>query len=175
MGKLSSVQRSRKEKTLYLFSKTEQFMDQLYKEIKSFVKHCKFNRKRPAIRLNLTSDLDFRRFRKTIFDDFSSVQFYDYSKIFNRSCEWLDGKLPSNYHLTFSRSEKNEKECKELLGRGMNVAVVFRNKFPTKFWDYEVRTGDGHDLRFLESGPCIIGLKAKNRAKKDITGFTVDV
>ncbi len=175
MGFFNSVQRSRKEKTLFLFKETEKFMDQLYKELHSFVKSCLFQRKKPAVRLNLTSDLDWRRFRKTIFDDFPKVQFYDYTKITSRARDWVNGKLPANYHLTFSRSEKNDADAKSLLSAGMNVAVVFRKDVPKKFWDTKVVSGDEHDLRFLEKSPCIIGLKAKGLARKDISGFVLDL
>ena len=43
------------------------------------------------------------------------------------SAPWrsADPTLPANYHLTFSRSETNEADCKRVLEAGGNVAVVF--------------------------------------------------
>jgi len=88
---------------------------------------------------------------------------------------YLDGKLPKNYHLTFSRHELNEEYCKEVLKRKGNVAVVFKSKpFPAKWDKYSLISGDEHDLRFTEgNNGLVIGLSAKGRAKHDTTGFVV--
>jgi hypothetical protein len=86
---------------------------------------------------------------------------------------FLDGKLPSNYRLTFSRSETNETQCLEVLSRGGNVAVVFRNELPTHWKGFPVINGDENDLRFLDPKGVVVGLKAKGKAKTDTTGFVV--
>jgi hypothetical protein len=44
----------------------------------------------------------------TIFADNADLQFVDYTKSPKRAIEHAAGKFPSNYHLTFSRSETNE-------------------------------------------------------------------
>ena len=84
---------------------------------------------------------------------------------------------PANYHLTFSRSEANEANCRRALAAGQNVTVVFRKPpFPTKFWGYPVIDGDQNDLRFLDPAPCIVALKAKGTgARRDTTGFVLSV
>ena len=86
---------------------------------------------------------------------------------------FLDGKLPSNYSLTFSRSETNEAQCLEVLNRGGNVAVVFRKELPTHWNGFPVINGDENDLRFLDPKGVVVGLKAKGKAKSDTTGFVV--
>jgi hypothetical protein len=80
-------------------------------------------------------------------------------------------KFPSNYHLTFSRSEHNDKKCEMVLAMGGNVAVVFRNQLPKTWKGYEVVNGDDTDLRFLDKKGVVVGLIEKGMAKKDETGF----
>jgi hypothetical protein len=83
---------------------------------------------------------------------------------------------PGNYHLTFSRSERNQGACRHVLAADHNVAVVFRRvPFPATFWGYPVIDGDAHDLRFLDQSPCVVGLRARGKgARTDRTGFVVD-
>ena len=85
--------------------------------------------------------------------------------------KFLNGNFPSNYHLTFSRSENNQKLVEMVLEMGGNVAVVFRNQLPKTWKGYEVVYGDENDLRFLDKQGVIVGLIEKGLAKKDETGF----
>ena len=50
---------------------------------------------------------------------------------------------------------------------GMNVAVVY-DVIPDN-----VYSADEDDLRFLDPFVAIVGLKAKGRAKKDVSGFVI--
>jgi len=52
------------------------------------------------------------------------------------------------------------------------VAVVF-SELPKTYKGREVIDGDLTDLRFLDPIGCIVGLKAKGKAKHDTTGFVV--
>ena len=74
-------------------------------------------------------------------------------------------ELPSNYHLTFSRSEENDEIVDEILEMGGNVAVVF-DKLPTQYKGYKVINGDKSDLRFLDEKNVIVGLKYKRDTNK---------
>ena len=85
-----------------------------------------------------------------------------------------EAKFPSNYHLTFSRSENNDKKCEMVLLMGGNVAVVFRNQLPKTWKGFEVVNGDETDLRFLDKKGVVVGLIEKGMAKKDATGFVVE-
>ena len=59
-------------------------------------------------------------------------------------------------------------------GRGMNYAVVFKNKLlPVGYEGYPVINGDSTDLRFLDPKGVVVGLYAKGRAKKSDSGFAV--
>lgn len=132
-----------------------------------------------CVRLNGATDITWEGIKTTdntsVFDLMSHVQFVDYTKNFRRMMRFCEGKLPNNYHLTFSRSETNESQCRDVLAAGGNVAVVFAGEFPTTYLDRPVVNGDEHDLRHLDPrGGVIIGLSPKGRkAKGDTSGFVV--
>jgi Gene product 88 len=123
-------------------------------------------------RLNVVSDVAWEREWPGLFADFPTVQFMDYTKDISRV---LDRDRPTNYHLTFSRSEVNEADCHRALAASHNVTVVFRKPpFPATFWGYPVIDGDVNDLRFKDPAPCIVALKAKGAgARRDTTGFVL--
>lgn len=171
-GQMNCVQKSRINKTLYFLKDRQKFLEHLYKEITTYEKLAHSKNLKLAVRLNGTSDLPWERYKfkdnKNLMELFPNIPFYDYTKILNR----FNQVLPKNYNLVFSRSESNENEVKELLTTDNNIAVVF-NKLPKKYLGRKVVTGDDNDLRFLDPKKTIIGLLAKGRAKKDISGFTV--
>ena len=148
------------------------------KEIASSIKSAQKKKMQAVFRLNLTSDIAWEDvYMKdpdyNIFEYFCAEQFYDYTKSFKRMANFLSKKkdFPSNYHLTFSRSEHNDKLCEMVLKMGGNVAVVFRNQLPQTWKGYEVINGDENDLRFLDKQGVVVGLIEKGMAKKDETGF----
>ena len=104
---------------------------------------------------------------------YPDVQFYDYTSSFPRMQKYLKGEMPSNYHLTFSRSECNDNLVDLVLKLGGNVAAVFRNEFPKSWKSVKVVNGDETDLRFLDGKNKIVGLVQKGLAKKDETGFVI--
>jgi hypothetical protein len=84
----------------------------------------------------------------------------------------VDGRL---HYLIFSRSERNEEDCRTVLQAGGNVAVVFRRApFPATWLGFPVIDGDQNDLRFRDPPGVVVGLTAKGTAKRDYTGFVVD-
>ena len=62
---------------------------------------------------------------------------------------------------------------------GYNVAVVFNTKkgvsLPREWKGYPVYDGDETDVRFYDPPNHVIGLHAKGEAKKDKTGFVINV
>jgi hypothetical protein len=128
----------------------------------------------PLVRLNGTSDIRWENYG--IIEQFPLVQFYDYTKLVNRS-------VPSNYDLTFSYSgvAAYQPFVKKAVDAGMRVAVVFRarsvveemlvNKI--KFMDLEVVDGDDTDIRHIDPQGSVVALYAKGGAKKDTSGFVV--
>jgi hypothetical protein len=130
-----------------------------------------------VFRPNLTSDLMFEEVEnadgQTLMQKFPDPQFYDYTKSFQRMAKFINRspEFPSNYHLTFSRSEHNETLCDMVLQMGGNVAVVFRDQLPKTWKGFEVVNGDENDLRFRDKQGVVVGLIEKGLAKKDETGF----
>jgi len=164
MGAFSNVQQARINKTKRYFEDRPGFLDQLRKDIIALEKKAKKQNMKPAVRLNGTSDLDWTL--TGIMDEFPHIQFYDYTKVLKR----LKKEVPTNYHITFSRSESNETEAVEALKLGFNVAVVFKEQ-PTEWKGYPVTSGDDTDVRFEDPKGYVIGLTAKGKARKDLSGF----
>jgi hypothetical protein len=164
-GMYENVNKGRVAKTEYFLSSRIEFMFQLKSEIEKAIKKHE-GKAIVTFRLNGTSDLPYEKYKvfeggKNIFELFPDVQFYDYTKNYLR----FDKVLPSNYHLTFSRSETNHEKAMELLKRGVNVAMVF-DKLPSTFEGYEVINADLDDLRFLDKKGVICGLKYKKMTGK---------
>ena len=160
------------KKTRRFFEDRDGFLSQLYKEIQSSVKSATRKELKSCFRLNLTSDLPWE---SLVVKYFPRLQFYDYTKHLKRFVRFLEGKFPSNYHLTYSRSEETpDALVKSLCASGGNVAVVFRNHLPDKWLGLEVIDGDDSDLRFEDGKGKIVGLLEKGLAKKDKTGFVVE-
>jgi hypothetical protein len=178
-GAFSTVQAARIAKTKLLKENFDLFSKQLIKEIQAAIKKAKKNGMRLAIRLNLTSDIPWELLDvqdgKTIFELFPDVTWYDYTKGYKRMMDFLDGKMPKNYSLTFSRSESNERHVHAIRARGGNVAVVFRRSLPESWHGTPVVNGDKNDLRFLDARGVVVGLVEKGKAKKDDSGFVVQV
>ena len=182
-GRFTAIQEARIRKTKWFFEDRESFMAQLVKDIYAAIRKAKREGFTPVFRLNGTSDIRWETvpvvhptntdgFDKpvvynNIMEMMPAVQFYDYTKLPNRR------DIPSNYHLTFSRSESNELDALRILANGeMNVAVVF-DTLPTKWAGVKVIDGTETDLRFLDEQGVVVGLVAKGKAKKDTSGFTI--
>lgn len=171
-GAFNSIQKARINKTKRFFEDRDNFMNDLRKDIKTLVRKAELQNMIPAVRLNGTSDIEWTR--TGIMQEFPEVQFYDYTKVYNR----LEKQLPKNYHVTFSKNESNAVECVNALKLGYNIAVVFDTKkgvaLPETWNNYPVYDGDDTDARFLDpKGGYVIGLRAKGKARKDDTDFVV--
>ena len=125
-GKITPIHQARLNRTLMYFNARDRFFEQLTKEIKSGITWAKKRDLIPVFRLNGTSDLrwenDWQNFN--IIKYFSDIQFYDYTKLYNRR------NLPANYHLTFSRAESNQEQTLNAIVNGLNISAVFRNQLP---------------------------------------------
>ena len=137
-----------------------------------------------CVRLNGSTDIAWENAKgtsgKAIIDAFHDVQFVDYTKNYKRMIRFCEGKLPSNYHLTFSRSETNWTECVDVARAGGNIAVVFDHATKARalmcgYRGLRVIDGDLSDLRHLDpGGGFIVALSPKGRkTKSDQSGFVV--
>ena len=123
------------------------------------------------------------------------LKFYDYTAISGLSDAYAKGKLPKNYHITFSAKEGNLKQIMNALANGIGVALPIwiggskkTNKigFPTMWYPsgfstgigYRIIDGDQYDARFLDKKihkihpkeGYIIGLRAKGKLE-DVQDF----
>lgn len=173
------IQEARIRRTRFLFTDREAFLRQLHKELAAFIRKAEAKGMTPAIRLNATSDIRweasaFHLDGQSLMEHFPTVQFYDYTKLWNRR------NLPANYHLTFSLAESNYDKAVMALANGLNVAAVFRSKADVVaaieggFMGTEVVDGDKTDLRFLDGTGKVVALYAKGTAKRDTSGFVQD-
>lgn len=166
------IQEARKRKTDLFLNDRDTFMSLLVKDIQAFVRKCERLGKKPCIRLNGTSDIQWELIPvdnyANIFEMFSDVQFYDYTKIPTRKVSSI-----KNYHLTWSYSEANDKYARLFEQVPYNKAVVFHGGLPSIFKGMKVIDGDTTDMRFLDTQNRVVGLKAKGLAKKDTSGFVI--
>lgn len=166
-GRFNNVASARTAKTDWLLSDSKGFKDQLIKELSNFERLCKKTNVKPVVRLNTISDYNWRSIKQ----QFKDITFVDYTKIANRIHKALDNEL---YIFSYSNRPEYQSEVKQALKTSRPIAVVFRGGLPKTFLNRPVIDGDISDWDNANSGPVIVGLRAKGDAKKDNTGFVVD-
>jgi len=174
-GVMAPVEKARVRKTILLRDDPEEFYRLLRIDLDTLLRRCLANGVQAVVRFNGTSDKDILKLVK----EYPLIQWYDYTKVYNRT----NKTLPANYHLTLSYSEANMDYANNVLDHAktnnVNMAVVFRTAegIPKTFKGMPVISGDKDDLRFLDPSnePHVVALYAKGPAKKDQTGFVIDV
>ena len=174
----NEVQRARIARTKLFFQDRPTFATILIREIETHIRRARKHGLTPVVRLNGTSDLPWEvvklRDGLTVFELFPDVTFYDYTKVVKRALRYVAGEMPANYSLTFSLAESNREDALAVLAAGGNVAAVFLHGLPAQWAGVPVVDGDTDDLRFLDPRGCVVGLKAKGKAKRDTSGFVLD-
>lgn len=162
----TQTQKARIRKTKLFFEYRTFFMDWLIAEIEAAKQKAIREKRRLVIRLNGTSDIDWGTVihkGKNIFNHFPHLQFYDYTKQVSKFSE-----VEKNYHLTLSYTGRNWDDCKTVLDRNKNVAMVFNLKqnqpMPKTYMGYEVINGDISDYRVKDKTGVIVGLYWKRIA-----------
>lgn len=191
-GVFNDVQQARINRTILLMTDRSTYWKMYIKELIALERKARRENLIAVNRPNGTSDLKWEsmpvvidgvKLANNIMELFPNVQFMDYTKwpYHKRPTE----SLPSNYDLTFSRSESNEIEALENLWNDRRVAVVFSSKkddpipeiytikADNQFVPIPVVNGDESDLRFLDPTGVIVHLYAKGKARKDTSGFVV--
>jgi hypothetical protein len=179
-GIFNTIQIARKRKTEMFYKEKDKFFFLLQKDIDKLRRVSEKRNLIPCVRLNGTSDLAHEKIAPYLFENNRDIKFYDYTKSERRYQDFLDNRLPKNYHLTLSSHENMALETiDEYITHGGKVTVVFSTpkskELPKKWKGHKVYDGDTSDLRFLDPKGFIIGLKAKGKARKDTTGFVVQV
>jgi len=185
------VQAVRIDRTKRLMSmgkeENQRFLDDVIDDIKFLIRKAERENMIPAVRLNGTSDIywhsspKLKKSGQDLLNMFPDTQFYDYTKNLDVAFDFLNGKLPKNYHITFSLGGSNWPECKQVLEKGGNVAVAFRlrkeDDFPIGWRGYEVIDGDDTDLRFADPSGVpgkIVGLRTKGSSFSMDSEFIVE-
>jgi len=173
-------------------------MDDLVLNIKALERKAKRMGLTPVVRLNGTSDIAWERVPVGGFPNimavFPHLTMYDYSKVTKRAVAYGEGRMPPNYHLTFSLTEDNDADAILAMNAGCNVAVVFNENAYNRYvaagnWWFgiaytqaltemsidemsikqlkdEVVDGDQSDLRFADKhGDDGLGLIVALKAK----------
>ena len=168
IGGISRIENSRITKTKLFYENNKFFMAWLIAEINAAKLKAEKNGYGFSVRLNCTSDIDWSNVMyngQNIFQIFSDVQFYDYTKNPNKFFN-----IPKNYHLTLSYTGRNWNLCELVLKKGFNVAMVFNvkneNDIPAMYKGYDVINGDITDFRVKDKSGVIVGLKWKHIANK---------
>jgi hypothetical protein len=150
----NAVQARRKRTELY-YNNREVFDMQLRGELMQALADATKQGKKLAVRLNGTSDLDWGY----IYAEFPMIQFYEYTKRID-----LPERMQkfSNVMFTFSKHEGHSvDDVKNVLDKGINVAVVFKDGVPDSYEGLPVLDGDKHDRRYEDAKGQIVGLKLK--------------
>lgn len=168
------IMNSRIKKTRLFFLNRDLFMELMIAEIKLARITAELDNYEFSVRLNGTSDIcieDFVYKGKNILEIFPDVQFYDYTKVFNR----LEmSKKYDNYDLTYSFNGYNWNLCRQALKNGFRVAVVFENELPKIHQFHNVINGDKYDARYKDPKNVIVGLKYKMTNNSVVNGkFTI--
>lgn len=176
-GRMHIAQNARRHRTMMFAQHKPVFLDDLNRELENLKgRASKSGWKKPVARLNGTSDIAWEKYLVPQLHE--TIQFWDYTKVWYRMERLFRGDFPSNYHLTYSRSEDtHDSRIDEVIENNFNVAVVFdtpkTKALPTEWMGYEVIDGRLHDYRFRDPKGVIVGLSALGAARNDRTGFVV--
>lgn len=164
-GRFQKSQDARERRTNLLFQNSAKF----WTDVRSDIERAYEESSKLCVRMNVLSDLPWEKMKvdgtnKSIMELYPYIQFYDYTKVPKR-------KTPSNYHLTFSLSEVNDRlAMEEVWGEKRNLAVVM-NVNRRRFYGMRCIDGDKNDLRFLDEWPRVVRLSPKGSMKNDTGGF----
>lgn len=178
IGEDNNVRASRIAKTKRFMHDRKAYLGDMVRAIESLQRKAVARKVKLCVRLNGSSDVPWEGIRgengRTLLEQFPDVQFVDYTKSVKRALRHARGELPRNYHLTFSRSEVNEKDAVAVLDAGGSIAVVSTFPTPETYLDAPAIDGDKHDLRHLDGRGVVVWLSPKGAAaKRDMSGFVV--
>lgn len=174
---INSVRQSRMDKARRFMRNRATYMVDVVRSIELAERKAQRMGLKLCVRMNGSTDISWEGIAcerdavkyRNLMEAFHEIQFVDYTKIASR----MGRKLPSNYHLTFSRNEENDDVAAAVVALGGNSAVVF-DEVPDTWRGMRVIDGDKHDLRHLDPRGVIVGLTPKGRkAKRDTSGFVV--
>jgi hypothetical protein len=169
-----AVMNSRIAKARYFMRDRQAFLAEMAIHIASARRQARKAKLKLCVRLNGATDIAWEGLSPSTFADNPDIQFVDYTKSPKRALAHAAGKMPRNYHLTFSHSEINQADCLRVLAAGGTVAVVSSLARPQTYLGAPVIDGDASDLRHLDPPGVVVWLSPKGlKAKRDTSGFVV--
>lgn len=170
-GGLTTVQEARKVRTLFLAEHPEAFLAILVRDLHKAQAKARKAGRILGVRLNILSDLRWEAIAPCLFDMFGDAMFYDYTK-WPMALRYL---VPSNYHLTYSATERTTyDQIATMVDMGVNVAVPVAIKrsepIPATLYGVPAIDGDKHDVRPLDPKGVVVALRPKGAARKAEAG-----
>lgn len=179
----NAILRARRRRARAFMLARPQYLARMLKEARRHVAHATADGFEAALRPNGTSDLPFEKILPELFALGCPV--YDYTKSRKRALDYVAGRMPAAYHLTYSASERDSvADLVALASAGLGIAVVFDSAacadvLARGSWlGFPIIDGDESDARYLDrqrhgipAGGYFIALRAKGRAKRDASGF----
>ena len=183
MGVYANVQKARLNRTHYYLQDRFSFLLQLAMEIIDSAKNLEKKNQPMAVRLNGTSDIPLVEQLLTSYGHLipQNVVFYDYTKFPKKAGRQNSLKTGHRYEVAFSLSEDNLESFKWLVGNKLSIgAAVFNvpkdGDLPSEWMGMPVVDGDSRDDLMLDVPlGTILGLRAKGKAKKDTSGFVIQL
>jgi len=169
--------RTRVLRTKLLMTNRAKFLEYVARDLAAVRKKVHRAGRILVVRWNTLSDINAETVYKPIWSE--NDVYVDYTKNAARYQSWLEGKLPSNYHLTFSRSETNQARAELFVAQGGTATVVvrseaFRAEMLAHGWNgFPCVDGDISDRRWEDPKGHWVVLVAKGKAKSDRSGFVI--
>ena len=165
------IQAARIRRAAAMLLTPDDFADRLTREITAHARRARRHGLAPALRLNGTSDLPWHRTMPDVIAHAHAegCTLYDYTK------RVTPDAADYGIDLTYSYPGGNGAAARRYLAAGQRVAVVFSTRkghaLPREWhapWGEAVPVidGDAHDLRFMDPGGVIVGLRAKGNARR---------
>lgn len=193
-GTMRSVKEARERKEVFFLQERQSFLAMLRTELRNHARTSLRLGMEAFTRLNGLTDIPWERIAPDLFK-IPGLRFYDYTKSFERVYDYLLGRLPQSYSLTFSWSGENLQQCRTILLMGGSVSIPLMPEtydalfYGTSDWHRAYRPirdlfgsqahivdGDEHDARPLnpmrEHGSLIL-LRAKGSARHDRSGWVI--
>jgi hypothetical protein len=177
-----TVREAATKRTRLWFYDPTTFYARLSRELAALARKAARDGVRAFCRLNVASDIDHPH---EVVVAHPAITFYDYTKDYAKAAAYGRGELPTNYHVSYSVSERTTfATARELSAAGVNLVVVFDSHYfgplhrfgivpasvrfvsRTTGEEFTVATVDGdiHDLRVPEfdGRGVVVALRAKS-------------
>lgn len=123
---MPNTRRAMIDRARYFFEDRPAFIAQLMSELAAFYRDSVRKGYRPAVRLNVSSDIVWERIAPEIFAEFPGISYYDYTK----ACVRHRPELPANYTLSHSIGEHTTvSDIAAAIAAGRNVVAAFNSSY----------------------------------------------